>query len=327
MAATRLRTVDSQTFNSAPKGPGQMCVDVGKITPENLEAVINSVAGADGWFVGGVSDSVTANVAYETLDLSENVAGVFNTPKGAMDIQSITSTLTTSLMKMTEDTLKLIFPNLIVREWNSEYAALAIGSGNAEFEVQANDSGSDGSDISIALTDEGADTSLAVSVANNAITVTLGTDVDGNITSTAQEVVDAINDSADASALVEAALGPDSDGSGTVEELAEDSLDYSTYGKMYKLRKSFRDEDYTKNVVGLWRRADIAVGYIVVLENAMNISDEKSISPESDGNLSGIEVQMRAFEDMSSITGTEDIDELGDLTIYEIDLPEDSSGS
>lgn len=77
--------------------------------------------------------------------------------------------------------------------------------------------GSAGNQITIETVDPGAaDEDLAVSVAGNAITISLATDAQGDTTSTASDVVTAVNADQDASVLVSAASATGSDGSGVV---------------------------------------------------------------------------------------------------------------
>lgn len=65
---------------------------------------------------------------------------------------------------------------------------------------------------------------LAVAVSESDITVTLATDVEGVVTSTAAEIVAAVNDSAEASALVVSSLAEGSDGTGIAKARAFQSL-------------------------------------------------------------------------------------------------------
>ncbi|MFW6194939.1 MAG: hypothetical protein ACOC5M_00265 [Chloroflexota bacterium] len=82
-----------------------------------------------------------------------------------------------------------------------------------------------GHQISIELDDAGADESLAVSVNNGTeVVVTLETNGGGDIQSTAQEVIDAINAHTEASQLMVAENQGDSDGSGTVSAEAAQNL-------------------------------------------------------------------------------------------------------
>ncbi|MGA9276397.1 PA domain-containing protein, partial [Ilumatobacter sp.] len=83
-----------------------------------------------------------------------------------------------------------------------------------------------GNDLTIAYVDPGAaDSALAVSVSGNDISVSLATDGDGALISTAADVVAAINGNADASALVEAYTYRGNDGDGIVA--AQDAESFS----------------------------------------------------------------------------------------------------
>ncbi|MGQ7247193.1 phage tail sheath subtilisin-like domain-containing protein [Halomonas sp. V046] len=94
-------------------------------------------------------------------------------------------------------------------------------TGNATFDTAitftAVSAGLAGNNISIAFTNpDSASASLSVSVTGTAIVVNLATDATGALTSTASDVVTAINGSAEAAALVTAASAVGSDGSGVV---------------------------------------------------------------------------------------------------------------
>jgi uncharacterized protein len=77
--------------------------------------------------------------------------------------------------------------------------------------------GADGNKIRITFVDPAtASEALAVAVSGNDITVTLGTDIDSNISSTANDVITAIEGSTEAAALVNVALADGNDGTGLV---------------------------------------------------------------------------------------------------------------
>lgn len=84
----------------------------------------------------------------------------------------------------------------------SAVAAHTFGSGTAGFIVTAKAVGTGGNSITVALVQSGNSTPLSVSVASSAITVHLATDSGGAITSTAGNVLTAINGNTPASALV-----------------------------------------------------------------------------------------------------------------------------
>ena len=81
-----------------------------------------------------------------------------------------------------------------------------------------------GNDVTITYVNGGASQSLAVSVSGLDITVQLATDGSSVITSTANDVLEAINASEDAQPLVTASLASGSDGTGLVTAMSEQSL-------------------------------------------------------------------------------------------------------
>jgi len=94
--------------------------------------------------------------------------------------------------------------------------------------------GADGNAVTIAYVDPAAnDAELSVSVDGTDIVVSLATDENGDITSTAADVLAAIEASAAAAALVTVAVdtsdsGSADDGSGVVTAMAEDALEGGT---------------------------------------------------------------------------------------------------
>jgi len=90
---------------------------------------------------------------------------------------------------------------------------------------------SDDEDITIALVDpSGNDQDLSVDFDDGDITVNLATGGAGAITSTAAEIVAAINNDFEARQIVEASISGDEDGSGIVEAAAAAALDGSVDG-------------------------------------------------------------------------------------------------
>ena len=86
-------------------------------------------------------------------------------------------------------------------------ASADFGAGAAGFRVTADAAGAAGNKISVALVDPGANSSaLAIAVAGQAITISLATDNAGALTSTATQLITALNAHADAGALVTGAV-------------------------------------------------------------------------------------------------------------------------
>ena len=93
----------------------------------------------------------------------------------------------------------------------------------------ADTNGTEGANISVTYVDPGAiSQSLSVAVAGNDITVSLATDGAGAITSTASDIMAAINADTDASALVTASLSGTDDGTGVVTAMAQTNLSNGT---------------------------------------------------------------------------------------------------
>lgn len=98
---------------------------------------------------------------------------------------------------------------------------LTVGAANSKVKATTVAHGGDAEAVTLAIVDPEADSaSLSVSVTGKAITVSAATDSDGVITSTAANVISAINGDTDASALVTAANGTGSNGSGVVAPVA-----------------------------------------------------------------------------------------------------------
>lgn len=117
--------------------------------------------------------------------------------------------------------------------------------------------GSDGNDISIEYVDPSAnDAELSVDVVGSAITVNLATDSGGSITSTAAEVLAAIEASTPAAALVTVAIdasdtGSGDDGSGVVTVMALDNFEGGTGVAIGVAGKGSRYTDTTNGTLYL----------------------------------------------------------------------------
>lgn len=105
-------------------------------------------------------------------------------------------------------------------------ASKSHGAGDATLVFTAKKTGTPGNGISVALVDPGSDGALSVGVVGNAITVTLGYSSSA-IDSTANAVIAAIYESAEAAALIDVTNGA-GDGTGVVTALAAASLEGGT---------------------------------------------------------------------------------------------------
>ncbi|MBW2061043.1 MAG: flagellar hook-associated protein FlgL [Deltaproteobacteria bacterium] len=101
----------------------------------------------------------------------------------------------------------------------------SLADANDDLRLTAQNAGESGNDIRIRYVDPGASgQSLTIAVDGNDITVNLATDGTGAITTTATQVMNAINGDPEASALVSADLAGTDDGSGVVTAMGFTSL-------------------------------------------------------------------------------------------------------
>jgi hypothetical protein len=100
----------------------------------------------------------------------------------------------------------------------------ALTGANNDFQLIARTPGVGGLDITIAIVVSGNNTALSVVVTDSAIVVNSATNGSGTATSTAAQVVAAINANDAARALVIPALAPSNDGTGAVVALAATNL-------------------------------------------------------------------------------------------------------
>jgi len=115
-----------------------------------------------------------------------------------------------------------------VAEPNGGYASLQTGveGSNNAILFTALEAGSAGEEVSIALIDpSGNNQALAVSIDGNAIKISLATSAEGAITSTAAQVISAVNEHLVAKELVHAANYGTSTGAAAVAAVAEAALD------------------------------------------------------------------------------------------------------
>ncbi|MFO7805764.1 MAG: hypothetical protein R6V30_08875, partial [Paracoccaceae bacterium] len=104
-------------------------------------------------------------------------------------------------------------------------ASLTLGTSNSGLTYTAQTVGANGNNISVAYVDPGeASAALSIAVANYAILVSLATDVDGAIASTAGDIKAAIDGDAGAAALVATASPTGGDGTGIVAATAATKL-------------------------------------------------------------------------------------------------------
>ena len=121
-----------------------------------------------------------------------------------------------------------------------------------DLEFTAVDPGVGGNDIIISYVNTGANADLAIDVTGATITVTLATDVDGNIVTDASQVASLINGTAASMALVTARLPEGDQGENKVEAMAPTSLSLEDGTQKLMEYLLGEDKDY-------WRKRQIDV--------------------------------------------------------------------
>lgn len=108
--------------------------------------------------------------------------------------------------------------------WDNFGSLTTAQGSNRDLLYQAVGAGTAGNAIRVRYVISGNSTPLTVSVSGNDITVNVATDSGGAATSTANQVKAAVQASTPASALVQVALAPGSDGTGVVQALSFTAL-------------------------------------------------------------------------------------------------------
>ncbi len=207
---------------SKGKGTGVVCKQAALTIGEGDAAVVFEAipAGSDGnditinYAKSGNNTALAVNVANDdeitvtlATDASGNVTSTAADIVAAVNAHAEAKLLVAAAGTGTTSVANEAVPaaNLTGGSFGVAYAAKTIGEGDAAVEFQAKESGPSGNDITINYAKSGNNTALAVTVADDAITVTLATDGSGDVTSTAADIVAAVNAHAEAKLLVAAA--------------------------------------------------------------------------------------------------------------------------
>lgn len=215
-----MRIVDNDSIQKAMKGYCRVCVNLSSFDPDSVAEVINGVSTTDltGRFVGGLVGEPNFGSEDELIVYTENIYGANGPFKGGWQIQSTTSSISATIMKLSIENFRMIFPDL--RE----------------------------------------------------------------------------------------------DGAWTNE--AGDQI----YGRRVSRSGNVTDDSYMDNAALVFEgRTDDEVGMIIRLNNVVNVSDSKEFSPDGDGNISGVEIQLQAHQDLGSLS-----DSGGAQSPCEFFLPEDA---
>lgn len=179
-------------------------------------------------------------------------------------------------------------------------ATLTVGEDNSALTVSAVDTGSRGNGISIELMDpDAADVALSIALDGFEIQVTLATDAEGAITSTASEVAAALNAHDEANDLITAAAG--GDGSGVMDivyqvylsggEVEPFPLNKPTLVTSDKLIAKAGSEGTLKDALtDIYNQSGAVVIVVRVAEGADEASTKANVigSMDANGNTTGM---------------------------------------
>lgn len=200
-----MRIVDNDSIQKAMKGYCRVCVNLSSFDPDSVAEVINGVSTTDltGRFVGGLVGEPNFGSEDELIVYTENIYGANGPFRGGWQVQSTTSSISATIMKLSLENFRIIFPDF------QDNGAWANAAGD------------------------------------------------------------------------------------------------QVYGRRVSRSGNVTDASYFDNAALVFEgQTDDEVGMIIRLNNVVNVSDSKEFSPDSDGNIAGVEVQLQAHQDLSTLSSS-----------------------
>lgn len=282
----------------APSGPGILLAEVVDFSDAGLKA---AAAGDEsrGIHLGMLTSPPEITEDPDVQNLLDNVSGLPVELVGAKQPGTQTAEITAEVVEIDQRRLKYLQPGQGEESWlNAAHATLAIGSGDSRFSVTSKTAGVGGNSTSIALVVPATtNAALSVAVSGSAITVNLATGATASVsTSTANQVIAAINAHAGASLLVRAGLSGGSKGTGVVAAQASTPLAGGTagtaIGKIYQGKSRFASTDYIKNITFVCGTTFQDIYLVYELRNAMNV-DTFGLQADENGAVTGVSITWR----------------------------------
>jgi flagellar hook-associated protein 3 FlgL len=212
-AAVDGTVVGGITVNAAAGGTGLTEIDA-DYGPTNLSGGLNNLQSTAADVIAAIQASTEAN---DLISVSSAVGD-----DGTGYVEAMAYTDISAL-----DTKKYVIEVTTAGSVDGDAATMttALAGADNDLTFTARQGGTLGNGIMIAYVDPAAASqSLSVSVSGQIITVSLATDGVGNIISTAAQIREAINQDADAAALVSASLAAGDDGTGVVTAMNHATL-------------------------------------------------------------------------------------------------------
>lgn len=284
----RLQSATFQSPESNPVGPGVCIANCVEFTATGIKAAIAGDTGA-GLRLGAMTSAPSVSVSRDITDRTEDIVGLNAAFVGAQRLQRTDVTLDVELVELSPDNLQRIHPGLQRSDWlSSAHARLTTGTGNSAFDIWSLLPGTGPNAVTrVVSTPSGSTTTVTVSgsAGSEVITVAPATGA------TAQAVVDAINASVTAKALVQAGLPASSDGTGAVAAAVSAPLAGGTAGSKIGIKLEptgfFKRSEYLRNIVLALEGDNQDVLQIWRIDNAFS-TDDFDLSPDDAGGVSGI---------------------------------------
>lgn len=296
----KLQGFTGQAFNNMLIGSGAVVLNPVDETEATLRAAVRGDA-TKGEKLGGTTGGVSFNAEPDWTDLGEDLDGLASALRGAMVMNRVDVTMEATVVEFQPGKIRKLNPFLDEVPIFSDAVAASTtrGTTNSGITITAKVAGTGGNSISYAQVVSGNSTPLSVSVVNNAITVNVATDATGVATSTANQVITAINGSVAASALVIASLPATSNGTGVVTasaaaNLTGGSAGTNRVGTDYVPRGYVKDSDHIDKVAVLFESKDKDIRLAIILYNCLVTSDF-SIEGEGENEKIGVEVTLTAM--------------------------------
>lgn len=313
-----IRAVDFETVKFAPLGAGAVFAGLPEVSEDAILDLLTETPGAPGFHLGGMTSAPAFGEEQEEVDFSENLVGVDGSYMGMIQPMSVDPTITVEIAKLNIRNLKLVRPDFESRARLARGVRASITVGNTDsrviVEALAFDVSGNLIDFEI-INPATADAQLTVEVVPSGdrrlVTVALATSGSSAATSTANEVITAINTHAEASLLVQARRPADSDGTGVVAGAASAALSGGAngdrVGAILERRGYYRLTDYVRNVVLVCPLIDPETGdirpagWMIELDNCLNRSDSFEYEPDDGGNIAGVQMELRGHIDLRNL--------------------------
>ena len=297
----------AQTIEVGPRGPGALLADVVDETPQGLKKVVRGDF-SRGELFGAMTSTPEVTVSPNVQNELDNVVGLPVEIKGTKQPQTFEVEVSAEVVALDRQRLKYMHPGLVETDWtDTQHAGLAVGTGNAQYNLTAKSGGTGGNSVSIAHTAGAAGaTTNVVTVTGSAISVALA----NTPATTTKGVVDSINAHDAASALVRAGLPSTSDGTGAPAVLAATNLTGGTagvrVGSVLSQRGYWLNSEYIPNMYFILPTAKHAVYAAYKFKNCIS-QDDFNPSYDDEGAITGVSATWRAhvdFADYDPNTGT-----------------------